>query len=224
MTGHPDSTSDPSTGRGRATGSRRFRAVVVGGSAGGLTALLAVLAPIPRDFQLPVLVVQHLHKSDGGRFAKHLAARVPIAVSEVHDKEVIQPAHVYVAPADYHLLVERDGSVALSVDPKVNWARPSIDVLFESAARVWADALIGVILSGANDDGARGMKLIQQLGGLCIAQDPASAEIPVMPRAAIDLARIEHVLSPTEIGGLLLRLGRGGDAHGAAPDDMEAAG
>jgi two-component system chemotaxis response regulator CheB len=115
-----------------------------------------------------------------------------------------------VAPADYHLLVERDGTLALSVDPKVNWARPSIDVLFESAARAWADAVVAVILSGANDDGARGMKTIRALGGLCIAQDPDTAESPVMPRAAIALACIEHVVTPDEIGELLVGIGQAG--------------
>jgi two-component system chemotaxis response regulator CheB len=188
----------------------RFRAVVVGGSAGGLSALLAVLEPIPADFPLPILVALHLHKTDGGRFAEHLAGSVSIAVSEALDKEVIEPSHLYVAPADYHLLVERGGSIALSIDPKVNWARPSIDVMFESAARAWADAVIGVILSGANDDGARGMKVIADLGGACIAQDPDTADSPVMPRSAIELARIETVLPPACIGELLLRLGHTG--------------
>jgi two-component system chemotaxis response regulator CheB len=192
--------------------------VVVGGSAGGLSALLAVLEPIPADFPLPILVALHLHKTDGGRFAEHLAARAAIAVSEACDKEVIEPAHLYVAPADYHLLVERGGSIALSIDPKVNWSRPSIDVTFESAARAWADAVIGVILSGANDDGARGMKVIADLGGACIAQDPDTADSPVMPRSAIELARIETVLPPAGIGELLLRLGRAGVTRGMGCD------
>jgi two-component system chemotaxis response regulator CheB len=181
-------------------------AVVVGASAGGLESLLAILAPLPADFPLPVLVAQHLHRTDEGRFAEHLASRVAIAVTEAHDKQPIEPAHVYVAPADYHLLVERGGTLALTVDPRVNWSRPSIDVLFESAARAFGDALVGVILSGANDDGARGMQLIRELGGLCVAQDPQTAESPVMPRAAIELAGIETVLPPERIGRLLREL------------------
>ena len=188
---------------------RAFRAVLVGGSAGGTNALLTLLSRLPDGFGLPLIVAHHLHKTDGGGFAEHLASRLSLPVGEALDKQPLEPGHVHVAPADYHLLVEREGTLALSVDPRVNWARPSIDVLFESAARAWADAVVAVILSGANDDGARGMKLIRELGGLCIAQAPETAESPVMPRAAIALARIEHVLVPDEIGALLAELGAG---------------
>ena len=183
-----------------------YRAVAVGGSAGGLVALTELLAPLPADFPVPILVAQHLHKTDGGQFAEHLASKVALQVTVARDKEIVEPAHVYVAPADYHLLVEPEGTLALSVDPKVRWARPSIDVLFESAARAWSDALVGVILSGANEDGAAGMRLIRQLGGLVVAQDPQTAANPVMPRSAIDEACIENVLTPAGIGELLLQL------------------
>jgi two-component system chemotaxis response regulator CheB len=186
---------------------RAYRAVVIGGSAGGMEALLEVLSRVPASFPLPLIVAQHLHKSDGGRFAEHLGSRVPLAVSEARDKQAIAGGHLYVAPADYHLLVERNGTLALSVDARVNWARPAIDVLFESAARAFAEAVVAVILSGANDDGARGMKLVRALGGFCIAQDPDSAESPLMPRAAIALAAIEHVLRPAEIGEMLGQIG-----------------
>jgi len=168
---------------------------------------------------LPLLLAFHLHKTDGGRFAEHLALRTGIPVSDAFDKESIRPPHVYVAPADYHLLVERGGGLALSIDPRVNCARPSIDVLFESAARVWADSVIGVILSGANDDGARGMKLIGDLGGFCIVQDPDTAASRVMPQSAIDLAGFEHVLAPAEIGDMLVRLAAGSSA--SRPENTE---
>lgn len=185
---------------------RLYLAVVVGGSAGGVEALSALLAPLPADYPLPVLVAQHLHKSDDEYLAQHLDARLSLQVTEARDKEAAEPGRVYVAPADYHLLVERGGTLALSVDPKVNWARPSIDVLFESAARAWVDALIGVILSGSNEDGAQGMRLIRDLGGRAIAQDPSTAECAVMPQAAISMARIDIVLSPEAIGDLLVKI------------------
>jgi two-component system, chemotaxis family, protein-glutamate methylesterase/glutaminase len=185
----------------------RYRAVVIGGSSGGMDALLAILDHLPERFPVPLLVVHHLHKSDGGGFCEHLASRSRLPVSEALDKEAVEAGHIYIAPADYHLLVEREGTFALSVDPKVNWARPSIDVLFESAAWAFGDQLVGVILSGANDDGALGMKRIRDARGLCIAQDPATADSRIMPEAAIRLASIEVILPPAEIGLRLARLG-----------------
>ena len=184
-----------------------FEAVVMGASAGGMEALTAVLSRLPENVALPILVVQHLHASDHGRFAEHLASRVTVKVSEARDKETIRPGHVYLAPATYHMLVEREKTIALSVDHKVNGSRPSIDVLFESAASVWGSRLIGVMLSGANQDGAAGMARIADRGGMTIAQDPDTAERPEMPRAAIAAARATTVLPPPRIGDLLCELG-----------------
>ena len=186
------------------TGPPRVSAIAVGGSAGGMEALCAMLASLPADFPIPILVANHLHASDDGRFAAHLAKELPLPVSEARDKQPIEPPHVLLAPADYHLLVEDDKTLSLSVDPRVNWTRPSIDVLFESAARVWADALVCVVLSGSNDDGALGARFVISQGGLAIAQDPSTARFPVMPQAAIDLAEIDLVLPPADIGSLLL--------------------
>lgn len=199
------------------TGTRCVRAVVTGGSAGGMEALRAVLGPLPPDFPLPVLVVNHLHPADAGHFAEHLALALRIPVCEARDKQPIEPPHVYVAPADYHLLVERHGALALSKDPKVHWARPSLDVLFESAARVWADELVCVVLSGANHDGAEGARIVASMGGIVIVQDPASAPHPVMPQAAIDLVGVQAVLAPDAIGEALLDLPRGGTTLPARP-------
>ena len=117
------------------------------------------------------------------------------------------------APANYHMLVEKDGAIALTVDERVNWSRPSIDVLFESAARVWGKSLIAVILTGANADGAKGMQAVWKAGGHTIAQDPASARIPVMPQAAIDTGAVDEVLRLEEIGPRLADLG----ANGCSP-------
>ena len=171
-----------------------------------MSAFGLLLGELPAEYPLPLLVVQHLHTTDAGRFTEHLNTLSAIDVCEAMDKVKIVAPHVYIAPANYHLLVERGGFLALSVDSRVRWSRPSIDVLFESAARVWAEGLIGVILSGANDDGARGLNLIRELGGLCLAQDPDTAESPMMPRSAIDLAQVELVLSPQELGRKLVQL------------------
>lgn len=177
-----------------------YNAIVIGGSAGGLAALEVIFSALPKDFALPILVVQHLHPSDDGSFARHMAILTKLPVVEPCDKQRIERGHVYVAPANYHMLVEQDGTISLSVDERVNWSRPSIDVLFESAARVWQESVIAVILSGANADGAEGLLAIKTAGGLTIAQDPASAEIPVMPQAAIDAGAVDEVLSAKEIG------------------------
>ena len=185
----------------------RYKPVVMGGSAGGFEALDAILSALPQDFALPVLVVQHLHLSDDGSFARHLARAIRLSVVEPCDKERIGRGCVYAAPANYHMLVERSGTIALSVNEKVNWSRPSIDVLFESAARAWGESVIAVILSGANDDGARGMRAVKEAGGLTIAQDPASAATPVMPQAAIDAGAVDEVLGLKEIGQRLIELG-----------------
>jgi two-component system, chemotaxis family, protein-glutamate methylesterase/glutaminase len=184
-----------------------FRAVVTGGSAGGVEALAAILSALPPDFELPVMVVQHLHPSDDGAFARRLARATRLPVIEPCDKQRIEGGRVYAAPANYHMLVERNATIALSVDEKVNWSRPSIDVLFESAALAWGETVIAVILSGANADGAAGARAIKAAGGLTIAQESAAAEHPLMPQAAIDTGAVDEVLRLPEIGQRLLDLG-----------------
>jgi two-component system chemotaxis response regulator CheB len=183
-----------------------YRAVVIGVSAGGSEALSGLFSHLPGGFPLPMIVVQHVHPTQDGSWFGHFNAKCTLKVKEAGDKESIRPGHIYFAPPGYHLLVERDETFALSVDDKVNYARPSIDVLFESAAYVWSPDLIGIILTGANHDGARGLCLIREYGGLTIAQDPASAEHPVMPQAAIDAGGVGRILSLDEIGGFLSTL------------------
>ena len=186
--------------------SRAFRAIVIGGSAGGVEGLTAIFAALPADFELPVLVVQHLHPSDDGAFARHLARVTRLTVVEPCDKERIERGRVYAAPASYHMLVDRNGSISLSVDEKVNWSRPSIDVLFESAAIALGEAVVAVLLSGASVDGAEGMHAVREAGGLTIAQDPEDAEYPLMPQSAIDVQAADKVLQAEEIGRLLAEL------------------
>ena len=183
-----------------------FRAVVIGGSAGGVEGLTAIFAALPSDFELPVLVVQHLHPSDDGAFARHLALITRLPVVEPCDKERIERGRVYAAPANYHMLVDRNGTISLSVDEKVNWSRPSIDVLFESAAIAWGEAVIAVLLSGASADGAKGMRSVREAGGLTIAQDPDDAGYPFMPQSAIDAGGVGEILGLKEIGQRLIEL------------------
>ena len=183
---------------------RKYRAVVVGASAGGLQALSVLCAGMPAGFALPLVVVQHAHPSQDGYMAEHLDACCALEVREAMDKEKILGGRVYVAPPGYHLLVEKDETFSLSLDKKVNYSRPSIDVLFESAARAWSDRLIGVILTGASNDGAQGIRMIRELGGLTVAQDPLTAERPEMPQAAIDTGAVDRVLKLEDMAPLLL--------------------
>ena len=184
-----------------------YRAVIIGGSAGGLEALGDIVSALPSDFALPVLVVQHLHPSDDGSLVRYLGRITHLRVLEPCDKERFEPGCVYTAPANYHMLVEQSGTIALCVSEKVNWSRPSIDVLFGSAARAWGESVIAVILSGASADGTKGIWAVKEAGGLTIAQDPASAESPVMPQAAIDAGGVDEVLRLEEIGQRLIELG-----------------
>jgi two-component system chemotaxis response regulator CheB len=178
--------------------------VVIGTSLGGLNALQIVLGALPAAFPVPLVVVQHRGKHPDDALSRLLGAHCALAVGEPVDKEPIEAGRVYIAPADYHLLVER-GSLALSTEAAVNYARPSIDVLFESAAESYAAGVIGVVLTGANHDGAAGAAKIQQRGGRLIVQEPAGAESRPMPLAAI--ARTGTLPTPlAEIAPLLISL------------------
>jgi len=181
-----------------------YAAIAIGGSAGSTPPILAILCALPGEFKLPLFVCTHLHASDAGRYAAFLDERSALTVVEARDKQPIRPGEVYVAPAEYHLLVERELTLALSTDERVCHCRPSIDVLFESAAYAYGAKLVGILLSGANDDGAAGLAVIQRLGGLSIAQDPASAEHPEMPRAAIERGAADRVMKPEELTALVV--------------------
>ena len=177
----------------------KYKCIVIGVSAGGLEALTKIFTKLPEDFPLPILVVQHIHKSQNGYFITHHNSKCVLKVKEAEEKEKILPGNIYFAPPDYHLLVEDDETLALSTDEKVNYSRPSIDVLFESAADVYKENLIGIILTGANNDGTEGMKIIKQKGGFTIAQDPKDAEFAIMPQAAIDIVEMDLILTLKEM-------------------------
>ncbi len=186
--------------------SRPYQAVVIGASAGGSTALMNILPQLPANFPIPIIVAQHLHPLQDGPAVLYRAQGCALTLKEAEEKEAALPGFVYFAPPNYHLLVEDDHTFSLSVDAKVNFTRPSIDVLFQSAADAYGVTLIGVVLSGANQDGAAGLNIIKQRGGLAIVQDPATSEISYMPRAAIEAASPDYILSPLEIGAKLVHL------------------
>lgn len=163
------------------------RAVVVGTSAGAVDALLKILPSLPESFLPPLVIVVHLPADRKSVMVDLFQARCRIAVREVEDKEPLQPGTVYFAPPDYHVLVEPDGRLSLSADEPVHYSRPSIDVLFESAAEVFCPDLVGVVLTGANMDGAAGLRAIQRGGGRVVVQRPDTAYASAMPQAALDV-------------------------------------
>ena len=179
--------------------------VVVGTSSGGLKALQTLLSELPANFPLPLVVVQHRGKDSDSDLCEFLNQASSLPVSEPEDKESLLAGHVYLAPRDYHLLIE-EKSFALSTESPVAFARPSIDVLFESAADEYKEHAIGVILTGANRDGARGLARIKTNGGVTLGEDPASAAVRIMPDAAIESSNVDHVLQLREIAPFLARL------------------
>ncbi len=182
-----------------------FEIVVVGSSTGGLQALQILLGGLSTVFPLPVVIVQHRGKNSDAELCEFLARDASLPVVEPDDKQEIIPGHIYLAPRDYHLLIE-NRNFALSTDRPVGFARPSIDVLFESAAHEFAERTIGVILTGANRDGARGLAAIKSRSGFTIVEDPESASRREMPDAAIALSTPDLILPLNEIAHQLFKL------------------
>ena len=187
---------------------RAIEAVVIGASAGGVYALLALLADLPRSFRLPVIVVLHLPENRDSQLAEIFQYRLPIAVRQAADKESIAPATLYFAGPGYHLSVEMDRTFSLSCEEALHFSRPSVDILMESAADAYGAALAGILLTGANEDGAAGMARIKQQGGLTVVQDPVEAEVPTMPEAAIFRQAPDFILKLAGIRDFLLKLDR----------------
>jgi len=182
-------------------------AIVIGASAGALEALSGLLPGLPADYRLPIIIVVHLPPDKTSLFAALLRARSAIQVREAEDKEPIEAGVAYFAPPDYHLLVEQDRRLSLSDDEAVLFSRPSIDVLFESAADAYGAGLVGVVLTGANGDGASGLKAIVEAGGAAVVQSPEGAYATAMPEAAIALCPGARVLSLNEIAAYLREVG-----------------
>ncbi len=180
-----------------------FKAVVLGCSAGGLDALSMLFAGFSKALNVPIFIVQHISPNSESFMIHQLQNHSKLPVHEVFDKMDYKAGHIYIAPPDYHLLIENHSSMALSNEEKVNYSRPAIDVLFESAVWVFGSALIGIILTGANADGATGLYQIKMAGGLTIVQDPKTAEVARMPLEAIKKGRPDHILGLSEIASLL---------------------
>lgn len=182
------------------------RAVVIGVSAGAVQALLTILPSLPADYLLPIFITVHVPPDRNNGLVPLLQSTCALTVAEAEDKEAIRPGTIYLAPPDYHLLVERDGGLALSSDEPVNFSRPSIDVLFESAADAYQDGLVGIVLTGANTDGAAGLKAIAARRGQIFVERPDEAYASAMPEAALAACPQATVLSLDEIGKRLVEL------------------
>ena len=181
-----------------------FKAIVIGTSAGGLNALKKILENLPADFKIPILIVQHLSANTSNFWIDSLNRKSNITVKEGEDKESIQNFHAYIAPPDYHMMINYDETLSLSKDEKVNFSRPSIDVLFESAADVYHNELIGIVLTGSNMDGSSGIQFIKNKGGIAIVQKPEMAEYKEMPLYALKKVKPDHVLDLSQITSLLI--------------------
>ena len=185
-----------------------YEAIVIGCSAGGVQALTALFSALPAGFPVPILVVLHVPPTGRSFFTECFGPRSVLPVREADEKQPVVPGSIYFAPADHHLLIESDRTFSLNRDDAVNFSRPSIDVLFETAADVYRDRLIGVILSGSNADGALGLKRIWDRGGCAIVQSPEEADFPEMPRFATDLTPLAEVLTLHQISLRLSELCR----------------
>ncbi len=182
------------------------QAIVLGASAGAVDALSTILPALRAGFPLPMIVVVHLPPDKNNVIPELLRVRCRINVREAEDKEPIQPGTVYFAPPDYHLLVETNRRLSLSSEEPVHFSRPSIDVLFETAADAYASELIGIILTGANSDGARGLRAVYEAGGIALVQRPELAYSPVMPQAALDACPGALALGLEEIAAYLMEV------------------
>ncbi|WP_409318991.1 chemotaxis protein CheB [Pseudomonas sp. KCJK9016] len=191
-----------------ATDLPRVEAIVVGASAGGVEALMTMLGALRAGFVLPIIIVLHLPEERRSQLAEVFARRLALPVTEALDKQDIKPGTVYFAAPGYHLSVEQDRSLSLSLEDRLHHSRPSIDFLFESAADVYGPALAAVLLTGANHDGAQGLAQVKRHGGLTIVQDPQDALVATMPEAALKIHQPDHILPIHGIGHLLVELER----------------
>jgi len=191
----------------------QYKAIVIGVSSGGMNALKYLFSTLPTDFKIPIITVQHVSARSNNEWIKLLNDTSNISIKEADEKEKIKTGKVYIAPSNYHLLIEKDKTFSLTIDEQVNFARPAIDVLFESAAEAYKKKLICIVLTGSNNDGANGIKRIKEYGGLAIIQDPETAESPTMPASAIAACRSgnqslepDYILSLEKIVPLLIKL------------------
>ncbi|MDQ6531360.1 chemotaxis protein CheB [Flavobacterium sp. LHD-85] len=175
------------------------KVVIIGGSAGSLQALLQILPFIDKAISFAIVIVVHRKNSDEQTLEDLIALKSKIEVKEVEDKVKLKPGFIYIAPSNYHLLFEKNETLSLDTSEKINYSRPSIDVSFESAAEVYSEHLVGILLSGSNSDGTVGLRAIQSAGGISVVQNPLSADMPFMPNNAILHTTPDFVLSTEEI-------------------------
>ncbi len=186
--------------------------IVIGSSAGGLHALENLLTPLPDNYPIPIAIVQHLPADSENYLPIHLNQRCQLTVKEANDIDTIQPSHVYIAPGGYHMLIENESTLALCVGEKINYSRPSVDVLFTSAVDVFAERVLAIVLTGANKDGTEGALWVHKHGGTVIAQDPNTAEAKTMPESIIKRGGTDHVFTIEKITEFMLEK----VIHGAA--------
>lgn len=177
--------------------------IVIGGSAGSLHALLDLITTLGDDFPLPLLVVLHRNSLFESSLELLFSSRTNLLIREVEEKEFILPGTIYICPADYHVLIEKDHSFSLDYSERVNYSRPSIDVSFRSAAEAYGSELACVLLSGGNADGAEGLQYVRERGGVTIVQDPATAEVPYMPQQALLRIQPDCIGQPAAMGRYL---------------------
>ncbi|MES2566290.1 MAG: chemotaxis protein CheB [Bacteroidota bacterium] len=183
----------------------KYEAVVIGVSAGGMKAMKLICSLLPKTFVMPVIMISHIGARSDNEWIGLLNRKSNLIMKEADEKEMIEPGKIYFPTPNYHLVIEKDKSFSLTIDEKVNYARPSIDVLFESAADAYQEKLIGIVLTGSNSDGTLGLKRIKDLGGLTIVQDPQEAEYRSMPESALSV-KPEHVLPLKKIIELLINI------------------
>lgn len=183
-----------------------YEAIVIGVSSGGMNAMKILFALLPEEFNIPIVIVQHISPRSDNQWIKLLNDKSNLHIKEADEKEKIESGNVYIAPPNYHLMIERDKTFSLTIDERVNFARPSIDVLFESAAEAYNSKLIGVVLTGSNNDGTKGIKRIKECGGLAIIQNPETAESSYMPASAIAAIKPDYILSLEGITELLIKI------------------
>jgi two-component system, chemotaxis family, protein-glutamate methylesterase/glutaminase len=182
--------------------------LVIGGSAGSLQVILSLLTAIGEDFPMPVLIVLHRNGGFESSLEELFSSRTRLPIREVEEKDLLSAGTIYLCPADYHVLLEKDHSLSLDYSERVHFSRPSIDVTFRSAADIFGPGLICLLLSGANADGTEGMQYVQERGGLTVVQDPATADVPYMPQQAISRMKVDFIVPTDEIPGFVHGLGR----------------
>lgn len=190
--------------------SKKYKAIVIGVSSGGMEAMKIIFSTLPADFETPIVIVQHISPRSDSQWISILDKSCKLQLKEADEKEKIQKGYIYIAPPNYHLLIEKDQTFSLTIGERVNYARPAIDVLFETAAAAFRGSLIGIVLTGANHDGAAGLKAIKECGGLCMVQDPKTAVSAYMPETAIATVKPDYILPISGILELLISLDKKG--------------